>query len=192
MAVFLVVMVLTMVTAIGIFSMRSASLVDLASGFNRQNIQATLIAEYGARSAATWLGPNKEQVMASALQACNPRLIAANPDHARCIPLKDSLIQQAFEASAPLGFSDGLMGVLSLPTASGQQLRAEVLSELTEAGDAPAAARPGSPAGGIRELTVTTKARVFPTAPGATSVCSDGARGVLSQQMLRTHVIVQM
>jgi hypothetical protein len=191
MAVFLVVLVLTMVTAIGIFSMRSASLVDLASGFNRQNIQATLIAEYGARSAATWLGPNKEQVMASDLQACNPALMAANLD-ARCVPVKDTLLAQTFTASAPLGFNDGLMGMLSLPTGSGQQLRAEVLSELTEAGDAPAADRPGSPAGGIRELTVTTKARVFPTTTGSTAICSDGARGVLSQQMLRTHVIVQM
>jgi len=191
MAVFLVVLVLTMVTAIGIFSMRSASLVDLASGFNRQNIQATLIAEYGARSAATWLGPNKEQVMASDLQACNPALMAANPE-ARCVPVKDTLLAQSFTDSAPLGFNDGLMGMLSLPTGSGQQLRAEVLSELTEAGDAPAAARPGSPAGGIRELTVTTKARVFPTTTGSTAICSDGARGVLSQQMLRTHVIVQM
>jgi len=192
MAVFLVVLVLTMVTAIGIFSMRSASLVDLASGFNRQNIQATLIAEYGARSAATWLGPNKEQVLASDLQACNQALMAANPDYARCVPVKDTMLAQTFTASAPLGFNDGLMGMLSLPTGSGQQLRAEVLSELTEAGDAPAAARPGSPAGGLRELTVTTKARVFPTTTGSTAICSDGARGVLSQQMLRTHVIVQM
>ena len=192
MAVFLVVMVLTLVTAIGIFSMRSASLVDLASGFNRQNIQATLIAEYGARSAATWLGPNKEQVMASDSQACNPRLIAANPDHARCLPLKDTMLAQAFTESSTTGFQDGLMGLLSLPSDSGQKLRAEVLSEMTEAGDAPAADRPGSPAGGIRELTVTTKARVFPTTTGSTAICSNGARGVLSQQMLRTHVIVQM
>ena len=192
MAVFLVVMVLTMVTAIGIFSMRSASLVDLASGFNRQNIQSTLIAEYGARSAATWLGPNKEQVLGSDLQGCNPKLIAADKDNARCVPLKDTQLTLAFTQSAPLGFNDGLMGMLNLPSASGQQLRAEVVSELTEAGDAPAAARPGSPAGAIRELTVTTKARVYPTSAGSTAICSDAARGVLSQQVLRTHVIIQM
>ena len=191
MAVFLVVMVLTMVTAIGIFSMRSASLVDLASGFNRQNIQSTLIAEYGARSAATWLGPNKEQVLGRNVQGCNPKLMAADPD-ARCVPLKDTQLTLAFTESAPVGFSDGLMGMLNLPSASGQQLRAEVISEMTEAGDAPATARPGSPAGAIRELTVTTKARVYPTSAGSTAMCSNAARGVLSQQVLRTHVIIQM
>jgi hypothetical protein len=58
MAVFLVVLVLTMVSAIGVFAMRSASLVDLATGFNRQSVQSTLMAEYAARAAASYLGQN--------------------------------------------------------------------------------------------------------------------------------------
>ena len=45
-----------MVSAIGVFSMHSASLVDRATGFNRQNVQATAIVEFGMRGAATWLG----------------------------------------------------------------------------------------------------------------------------------------
>ena len=52
--VFLVVMVLTIIAAIGVFSMRSASLVDKATGYSRQSVQATAMAEYAARTVC-WL-----------------------------------------------------------------------------------------------------------------------------------------
>ena len=79
MAVFLVVLVLTMVSAIGVFSMHSASLVDRATGFNRQNVQATAIVEFGMRGAATWLGPHKDMVQSKVrVSGCAPRLLAAS------------------------------------------------------------------------------------------------------------------
>src|SRR5690606_1736538 len=49
-ALFITVMVITMLTAIGIFSMHAASLADQASGFNRQGVQTTYVAEFGARA----------------------------------------------------------------------------------------------------------------------------------------------
>ena len=49
-AVFLVVMVLTLLTAVGIFAIRSASLVNVASGHQRQAIQTGQLAEYAARA----------------------------------------------------------------------------------------------------------------------------------------------
>ncbi|MGE3670104.1 MAG: PilX N-terminal domain-containing pilus assembly protein, partial [Polyangiaceae bacterium] len=54
-ALFIVVLVITLLTAIGIFAARSASLVDVASGYDRQAIQTEYIAEYGIRGATTRL-----------------------------------------------------------------------------------------------------------------------------------------
>jgi hypothetical protein len=55
-AVFIVVMVLTLLTAVGIFAVRSASMADVAAGFDREGAQASLIAEYGVTASAAYLG----------------------------------------------------------------------------------------------------------------------------------------
>ena len=55
-AVFIVVMVLTLLTAVGIFAVRSASMADVAAGFDREGAQAGLIAEYGISASAAYLG----------------------------------------------------------------------------------------------------------------------------------------
>jgi len=190
MAVFLVVLVLTMVSAIGVFSMHSASLVDRATGFNRQNVQATAIVEFGLRGAATWLGPNKDMVESKVrVPGCATRLQAAD-NEAACSVLKDTLLTDTFADTAPTPLDDGLVGQLNSPF-DASQIRAEVVTEMTEAFDATAAARAGS-AGAIKEMTLTTQARVFPTDLGSTTVCANGARGAMSQQRVRAHVIIQL
>ena len=47
-AVFIVVMVITLLTAVGMFAARSASLVDVASGYGRNAMQTQYVSEYGA------------------------------------------------------------------------------------------------------------------------------------------------
>jgi Tfp pilus assembly protein PilX len=190
MAVFLVVLVLTMVSAIGVFSMHSASLVDRATGFNRQNVQATAIVEFGLRGAATWLGPNKDMVESKVrVPGCATRLQAADTE-APCSVLKDTLLADTFTDTAPTPLDDGLVGQLNSPF-DASQIRAEVVTEMTEAFDATAAARAGS-AGSMKEMTLTTQARVFPTDLGSSTVCGNGARGAMSQQRVRAHVIIQL
>jgi hypothetical protein len=54
-AVFIVVMVLTLLTAVGIFAVRSASLADLAAGYDREAAQASLVAEYATVATASYL-----------------------------------------------------------------------------------------------------------------------------------------
>jgi Tfp pilus assembly protein PilX len=190
MAVFLVVLVLTLVSAIGVFSMHSASLVDRATGFNRQNVQATAIVEFGMRGAATWLAPNKYIVESKdQVPGCNPRLIAAN-NQAGCALLKDTLLEDTFAAAASTPFSDGLVGQLNSPH-DGSTILAEVVTEMTEAFDAPRNALAGS-AGNLKEMTFTTEARVFPTDATSTTVCGAGSKGALSQQRARAHVFIQL
>ena len=186
MAVFLVVLVLTMVSAIGVFSMHSASLVDRATGFNRQNVQATAIVEFGMRGAATWLGPHKDMVQSKVrVSGCAPRLLAASTE-APCNVIKDKSLDDIFEETV----ADGLVGQLNSPW-DRAPIRAEVVTELTEPFDAMAGTVAGS-GGSIAEMTITTTARVFPTDAGSTTVCGVGSKGAMSQQRARAHVIIQL
>lgn len=68
-AVFIVVMVVTLLTAIGVFAARSSSLVDVAVGYDRQAVQAQLLSDYGGRLAVAELtDPAKASTYNRALQ----------------------------------------------------------------------------------------------------------------------------
>jgi Tfp pilus assembly protein PilX len=182
-AVFMVVMVLTLVSAIGVFSMRSASLVDLASGYNRQNVQAAFVAEYAARAAATYLQDNPG-VLASTtrVSGCAPALFEADAN-APCSVLKMSLVVGALEGN-------GLPGLLSMPGAA-TSIQSDFVTELTEPGPASVTASPGFVSGQFKQITFTSIARLYPTPTGSTDgVCTAGAVGAVSQQTLRAHAIV--
>jgi hypothetical protein len=188
-AVFMVVMVLTLITAIGVFSMRSASLVDLASGYNRQNVQAGFMAEYAARAAATYIANNEGLVDSTErVLGCAPDLLSNNAD-APCMVLKTGLLSQVYSDSAPTAFNDGLTGLLSLPGAL-TSVQAEFVTELVEPGPANVMASPGFETGKFKQLTLTSIARVYPTDSGSIGVCSTAARGAVVQQRVRAHVIV--
>jgi hypothetical protein len=65
-AVFIVVMVLTLLTAVGIFAVRSASLAEVAAGYDREAAQATLVAQYATTTAAAYLAtPAADTIIAS-------------------------------------------------------------------------------------------------------------------------------
>lgn len=189
-AVFVVVLVLTLITAIGVFSMRAAGLVDLATGFNRQNVQASFLAEFAVRATASYLSDNPRLLDDAERPAnCAPALLAADPQ-ATCYPLESITLTAAYNASAPQTFSDGLTGMLSVP-GNATQVQANLSAELTEPGPASTAFAPGFEVGTpFRQVTVTSRARVFPTGGGATQECSAGSRESLSQQIVRAHVIV--
>ena len=73
-ALFVVVMVITLLTAVGIFAARSTSLVDAATGYGRQASQTLALADYGAKLVASELGegraPNVFQIMNLRPQYC--------------------------------------------------------------------------------------------------------------------------
>ncbi len=188
-AVFLVVMVLTLVTAIGVFSMRSASLVNLASGFNRQGVQATAMAEFGARAAATYLGDAAFILDEDGnVPGCASNLQAQDSTaYCRVFPL--SLLNDTYTASATQAFNDGLPGLLSLP-GDPTVVRAEFVTELTEPGPASITGTVGFESSQFKQVTLTTKARIFPTNTATTAVCSAGARTAVSERIVRAHVSV--
>jgi hypothetical protein len=58
-AVFVVVAVLTMLTAIGVFAIRAASMANQSSGYDRQNTQNHYVGEYGLLSAVAELSTTR-------------------------------------------------------------------------------------------------------------------------------------
>jgi len=66
-AVFLVVLVLSLLTAMGIFALRSASLADVAAGFDREGAQASLIAQYGITATTAYVGTGVSSTIVAAM-----------------------------------------------------------------------------------------------------------------------------
>jgi len=62
-AVFIVVMVLTLLTAVGLFAVRSTSMADLAAGYDREGAQAALVAEYAITASAAYLANDPSTVV---------------------------------------------------------------------------------------------------------------------------------
>ena len=191
-AVFLVVMVMTIAAAIGIFSMHSASLADLAVGYSRQSTQAALIAEYAARATAhdvqrfPDLADSEEQVV-----DCAPALIALDPK-APCFVFKTSTLEESLKATAPAVPPGAFFGQLGAES-SETRIDAELVTEMTEPSMANIRLSPGFPAGLFRQVTFTSFARVYPTDLNdltSSGVCSNAAHGAVSQQIVRTHVVV--
>jgi Tfp pilus assembly protein PilX len=183
-AVFLVVLVLTIVAAIGVFSMRSAGLVDLATGYSRQSVQSTFMANFAARAAATYLETNPGLATSTEYVTGCASALRAIDATAPCMVFKTNVLGDALRV-AP----DGMAGQLSLPSSS-TQLAAEFVTEMTEPSIANIRLSPGFTSGLFKQVTFTSIARVYPTAGTITGVCSTAARGTVSQQTLRAHVIV--
>jgi hypothetical protein len=60
-------MVLTLLTAVGIFAVRSATMADAAAGFDREGAQASLIAEYGVSATSAYLGTGVASTLISTM-----------------------------------------------------------------------------------------------------------------------------
>jgi hypothetical protein len=186
-ALFLVVMVVTILSAIGVFAMRSASLVDVATGYNRQGVQAAFLADFAARGAATYMSRGDDFIAKSAkdrISGCAATFLSAN-SKATCTVIQGQSLFQDFVQG-----QDGLLGKLALnngPTG----VRGAIASEVLVPSAAASLSRPGFESTHFKQLTVTAIAHVYPgDTASMTSSCTAGAREALSQQSIRAHVIV--
>lgn len=82
--VFVVVLVMTMLTTMGVFAARTASLNQLAAGYDRQSEQVALLSQHGGTSMAMLLSdPHAYMQMAQGRSASGVALSAADTD--RCV-----------------------------------------------------------------------------------------------------------
>lgn len=97
-ALFVVVMVITLLTAVGLFAARSTSLVDAATGYARQASQALALADYGAQVVASELGEGRSQrvfqLMDLRNQYCPTYGVQSNPTTAQpCYAFDNNQLQ---------------------------------------------------------------------------------------------------
>lgn len=113
-AVFLVVLILTLITALGVFALRSASLADVAAGFDREGAQAALIAQYGITATAAYVGTGVSDTIISKMKsppdagyimpACEsngyPMGLPPRSPPMRCFRLRQDVLEQSFTNSS--------------------------------------------------------------------------------------------
>jgi hypothetical protein len=97
-AIFVVVTVLTMLTAVGIFAIRAASLAEAASGYDRQSTQNHYVSEYGLYGAVSELStPRRDwyynQMRKGAEPCTATKGITNSTSTIPCFPIQASDVQ---------------------------------------------------------------------------------------------------
>ncbi len=144
---FIVVMVITLMTAVGLYSMRAASLAEQAVGFNRLGVQTTYVTEFAARSVmAEMVGKEQHyyQFISRASDDCRATSELAailDPERPTCYKLLSEEIWNRTNEAFP-----GNFGSAATPTLFGEMSRANskgaFVVELTDL------ARAGNPIAG--------------------------------------------
>jgi PilX N-terminal len=204
-AVFIVVMVLTLLTAIGIVAVRSTSLADAAAGYDREGSQAALIAQYGITATTAYMatvrgGTILNQFTLSETQATPPVCeanVITNPSasplpHPGCYrfqmsELQTSFTQESNETVFAPGNKPGAPTGSTSSLTSSENTNAVFVVELTEG------AKTGVPKEGRSTndtsvmLTMTSIAQVRPTAAAAANLCA-ASQG---QQVMRAMITAE-
>ena len=205
-AIFVVVLAITLLTAVGMFAAHSASLVDQAAGYARLARQTQYLAEYGALASASELGSGGAELyyreMLSGAETCNANssLNDASPKPP-CAKIYYGELEQRTQklSSQPLLKAQndededltnpaGFVGTAHSAT---EGIVGDFVVELTDPGPtgAPVAgANAGGTGVGFRyvKVTATTTAQLRP--PGAEH--DSNIATLTSQQALRTHFVI--
>jgi hypothetical protein len=207
-AVFVVVMVLTLLTAVGVFAIRAASLGSSAVGYERQNTQNHYVGEYGMLSVITELSTTRRSAYVD--QMTKPNSVSGTND--KCWATKDlsnpgagvfvpcyrvyahevqNVLpngRQLFDPSS----ADG--GTLLTPGSLGPvPLDGDFVVEMTDLGPvgAPVA---GTDVGGTGprfrylQVTLTSMGQVRPS--GDPTTCVDSSAALAGNEMGRAFVVI--
>jgi len=200
-AVFIVVMVLTLLTAVGLFAVRSAGLADLAAGYDREGAQAALVAEYAVTASAAYLANDSSTVITGykrSITSLDPAPCQTNafvgtfpppPPRAGCYRLEFPELQSSFNrisgesVFAPANLTGG-------PSGSTSSLNANETTNATFVVEVTDSAQTGVPAEGDDAkmstimLTLTAISQVRPAAACAES----GTAPAAGQQAMRALI----
>lgn len=186
-ALFVVVLVLTLLTAVGLFAAHSATLVDQAAGYSRLASQTTYLAEYGTLLATSELG-------SGAASAYRERMLTAGNTCRANLGVEESGVGKPPCLVFNLNDFTRLNSLAALDTSALPNLTPHFSVEITDPGTtgAPIAGTDLSGNGTTftyMKVTVTSISQMRP-AGGSSAACDDKVAPVTAQQMMRAHLIV--
>jgi hypothetical protein len=189
-AVVVVVLVTTLITAIGIFAVRNISQIDQAVGYSRQAAQSNALAELGTTAALAEVGsrgsqyPNKMTneawCLSNSIYAKDVSSTCYKMDRAALELITASNSGETLLEPAVSGSETGSFGPLANTTGI-------VQIELTDKHqtNTPIPGVSGTP----YDITMTTLATVSPIT-GTSDPCADGVATMTVTKVLRAHMIV--
>lgn len=204
-ALFIVVLVVTLLTAIGTFAVHATSLGQLASGYSRRAASAFYLGEFGMNIVASSLADdprghvkqstgNKGLPAPYDCRALKDYMSLLQPNASTFCSVKDSAAVKvaALAANASLSADpEGFFGALNRPDHPADQgIDADFRVEITDHAPAPNAVA-GMPIGGSGTAqpwqdAFTVRARVLPVT--ASGVCNPDATRASETQSLRGYV----
>lgn len=195
-ALFIVVMVITLLTAMGLFAVRSATLVDQAAGFSRQALQAAYLTQLGALSVIADMAAKPDlyneriQNLANPANTCAATRNMSSPlgQNVPCWWLTNAHTHEIAQANYPATEGDPVdyLGTLDLGgTPLG--LTAGFRVEMTDLGDSPGAtAGMGAGNGQYKHTVLSVTSYVYPD-PGGGAACVEGNVSAATVQLARGH-----
>jgi hypothetical protein len=199
-AVFVVVMVLTSLTALGVFAVRASSMAGRAAGYERQNTQNHYVGEYGLLSAVTELSSSRRSAYVQKMtSASNSETCSANKGRkgAPCYPIYANDVQKSVSSNfgnRPLFEQATPATTPPVPGSLGPAgLDGDFVVELTDPGPVslPVA---GSDVGGTGtkfkylQLTLTSVGQVRPA--GDPTACAPSVTAVAGNETGRAFVVI--
>jgi hypothetical protein len=193
-------MVVTLLTAVGVFAIRSASLVDVASGYNRQSLQTEYVTDYGvlltAHELSTQAASAYTNVAQSGTDDCLSTsgvntAIVGNPF---CYAFQSQELGERFSTDGLFDESEGLPGTVIDPVGAdaddADNLEARFVVEMTEAFQTGSVKGADLTSNQLIPVQVTLTARGFVNPPRSdAAVCTDAAAAGGIQEV-RSHVVL--
>jgi len=200
-AVFIVVMVVTLLTAVGVFAIRSASLVDVASGYNRQSLQTEYVADYGVLLTAHELSTQAASAYTNVAQSGSDDCLATHDVNTAvvgqpfCYAFQSEELGERFNADEGLfDESDDLPGTLVDPVGADaddvDNLEARFVVEMTEAFQTGNIRGADLTSNQLVPVQVTLTARGFVNPPRADAAVCEDAAAAGGIQEVRSHVVL--
>jgi hypothetical protein len=211
-ALFVVVMAIMLVTGLGVWSMRSAALVDQASGFARAASQGQYLAEFGIIAATAQLSvPNEawihDEIARGATPVRDQCAMATAPTGGApsvlpyCRVFEDTVINQFTTNAIPSATNPGTgrpvldqtpagsFGPIEGPVAGESLIEGRFWVEMTDGQSVNVA---GSQVGvsGYRRVVLTSFGLLRPRPAAGGTICSAGENASAVQAAVRAHALI--
>ncbi|MFZ5894221.1 MAG: hypothetical protein ACOY0T_24385 [Myxococcota bacterium] len=192
-AVFVVVLAVSVLTAVGLFAAHSATLVDQAAGYDRLASQTQQLAEYATLASAAELGSGTAEAYITMMQSGTQKC-ASTPGltGVPCYLLTYGRLSERTKALSQEPLIENQKGTAENVIGSGDT-QGDFYVELTEPKyvDVPVAGTDLSGTSGIafRYLRVTATSYAN-FRPANAAVCNNAVASVSGQQSMRSHLIV--